>query len=724
MFKENEICFQSGRENNRNIGVSSIAIAQARRKLVLVITEEVIDVWQRGKITPSFWKTMIATLTHRKLQTNEGNIPFIDGKALCPTCKTWILCSPGGIKNLPGHMGSKKCLDAKAKRDKAALRMKDTSILSFLTKRAAPALVPSQTQKPPNSIPLPASILLASETDCGGKGSGLDVSLTEDTDKQFVDKPDTLIVQPLDTNTIGSFPTHTSTITFYKTSLANRLQELVVDLPPDTSTEDSPDILSMFACNPATFDNRNIADEDLWEEILNPLLKGVFGWGDEFDVRGVLDGKRDGLQGVPPFVEYFVQRRKVNEGLFEGKLAHLMDGLRVSKYVPFLLDVFIIDLLCIESIHRSAKENTPDNTTEVQLIQVAAVKPHSQNSQPSNERSTSLSCIGYRLNFPPGLSPHTAYPFALHATQPIPWNYSIIDDEMRLYSKNCQKALTKTTSQHKSVCQECRDLVRHTTLAGIKKRIENGVDKNTPYAYRSISHLLTTLRQKDTLIDSLRLRGLNQARTLLNRSTTLSEHKRFLIAISSAKYGNVERIIRIGLKQHRSIGSIAAAYESAAKGLYKPKLYTEEEEMKGLLLFKLGGSRVAGIAHRALGLPAVSTLRTRVLMPPLIPSHAAPTIKEVMANILACLESIQDLLGTGTIVHLVGMFDEIATEKRIRWDDLTNHFLGLCREHGWKTSLDFNSVEDLEELFRSLERKEVHYAAEVGEIDSHNLFLE
>ena len=38
---------------------------------------------------------------------------------------------------------------------------------------------------------------------------------------------------------------------------------------------------------------------------------------------------------------------------------------------------------------------------------------------------------------------------------------------------------------------------------------------------------------------------------------------------------------------------------AAAKGYYNPKSFTEEEDMKALLLWKLGGNRVAEINHQA-----------------------------------------------------------------------------------------------------------------------------
>jgi hypothetical protein len=63
------------------------------------------------------------------------------------------------------------------------------------------------------------------------------------------------------------------------------------------------------------------------------------------------------------------------------------------------------------------------------------------------------------------------------------------------------------------------------------------------------------------------------------------------------------------------------------------------------------------------------------------------------------------------------MFDELATEKRIRWDPKTNYFLGVCRQHAHRTSMEFINEGDLEELFRHIESvnesENIHYASEV-----------
>jgi hypothetical protein len=60
------------------------------------------------------------------------------------------------------------------------------------------------------------------------------------------------------------------------------------------------------------------------------------------------------------------------------------------------------------------------------------------------------------------------------------------------------------------------------------------------------------------------------------------------------------------------------------------------------------------------------------------------------------------------------MLDEIAIEKRVRWDDSTNKFQGTCREHNNKIPLDFGSEKELDLLCEALEKDDVHLATEVG----------
>lgn len=63
------------------------------------------------------------------------------------------------------------------------------------------------------------------------------------------------------------------------------------------------------------------ASEDLWQEVINGVLKGVLGWGTEIEDDVIRRGD-GGLGGLVRFVDYFVTERGVPEALFEGKHTH------------------------------------------------------------------------------------------------------------------------------------------------------------------------------------------------------------------------------------------------------------------------------------------------------------------------------------------------------------------------------------------------------------------
>jgi len=155
-------------------------------------------------------------------------------------------------------------------------------------------------------------------------------------------------------------------------------------------------------------------------------------------------------------------------------------------------------------------------------------------------------------------------------------------------------------------------------------------------------------------------------------------------------------------------------FDAAAQGLYKPRTYTEKEDMQALLIWRLGGTQVAHINHHAQDAPSVSYLRSRSFVPPVIPSPGKPTAEEVHKNVEATIEGLDEVLAAlGSVIHVVMMFDEVATEKRIRWDPKTNFFISACREHAHKTSMEFIGPSNMEELFRCIDDGVVHHAAEV-----------
>jgi hypothetical protein len=246
--------------------------------------------------------------------------------------------------------------------------------------------------------------------------------------------------------------------------------------------------------------------------------------------------------------------------------------------------------------------------------------------------------------------------------------------------------------------------------------MDEGVHENAKFAYHSFNGLSKILDRKSKKLEFFQLRGLNQARKLLIKAGELSEYKRFALAISSEKVERVDRVIAQGLAQKKGIRGIMASLEAAAQGIYHPKNFTEEEAMRALLAWRLGGNRLAHINHRSRDDPSLTYLRRISFTPPIIPSHAQPTVLEVSTNVSATFSNVLEIIQSRIpVLHTVVAFDELATEKRVRWDPKTNFFLGICREHGHRTSLEFNNEGDMQEVFRCLDDGELHYAAEVRE---------
>jgi len=332
---------------------------------------------------------------------------------------------------------------------------------------------------------------------------------------------------------------------------------------------------------------------------------------------------------------------------------------------------------------------------------------------PSKRTDQPLSkCQGYILAFPPGKTPYSAYPFALHDSRSLPWDFEVNNGVMTLFSRTCSHTLPSPNT----ACRSCASLPKNKSLEGIITRLENGVHLKLPFIYHGVGGLIEVLHRKGEQNQFLRLRGLNQARSLLGKATALSDYKRLVLAIASGKVSRVSQVVNIALEQRKGVNGIISTLQDAAKGFYHPRSYTEEEDMWGLLTWRLAGNRVAHINHRSGHGPSVTYLRGRSIMAPIIPSPGKPNETEVMKNFNSTFESILDLFVTSSsarVRHIVLMFDELALEKRLRWDPKTNHFLGLCRQHAHKTSIEFINEGDLEEVFRALDEGDVHYAPEV-----------
>jgi hypothetical protein len=176
----------------------------------------------------------------------------------------------------------------------------------------------------------------------------------------------------------------------------------------------------------------------------------------------------------------------------------------------------------------------------------------------------------------------------------------------------------------------------------------------------------------------------------------------------------VDRLVRVNLARKGGVRGLLKLYERAAQKLYCPRNYTEEDYLRGLLLWRLGGARLAGIGHRALNLPSNSTLHQCKVIPPLTVSPSFPTSQEVEENIKNMFAPIASVLEAAEdIVHQVLMFDELKVEERPRYDEKSNKMLGVCREHAKNASLEFASEREVQLLLESVKKGDIHLAVDV-----------
>ncbi|KAG6884373.1 hypothetical protein C0992_006446, partial [Termitomyces sp. T32_za158] len=281
---------------------------------------------------------------------------------------------------------------------------------------------------------------------------------------------------------------------------------------------------------------------------------------------------------------------------------------------------------------------------------------------------------------------------------------------MVLRARGCLGYLGPITQDNR--CVPCDLLQENPILRGILLRIDAGVHENSHFVYHGIGGLVKIVRQKAGQVKALQLKRLNDARRLVGKAAALEDYKQFIMAIGSGKVERIDRLVKINMKRKGGIRALLTMLERAARQVYHPKSYTEEDHLRGLLLWRLGGARVIGIANRALDLPSRTTLSRYSIIPTILVSPSYPTMRELETNILSCFEPLHELLVMHHVVHQVLMLDELKIEERPRYDLATNKIIGICHEHGKKTSLEYNSEKEVELLLDAVTKGEVHLAME------------
>ncbi|KAF8325088.1 uncharacterized protein EI90DRAFT_3238888 [Cantharellus anzutake] len=171
-----------------------------------------------------------------------------------------------------------------------------------------------------------------------------------------------------------------------------------------------------------------------------------------------------------------------------------------------------------------------------------------------------------------------------------------------------------------------------------------------------MSGLIEILRRKDRQIDSLKLQRLNTNRKLDLLMTSNLDYKRFVMAVGKCNVPRLNQLVRSALRKKHGINGIIQLIGRAALGTYSPR-HTEQEHLMSVVLYWLGGARVAE------------------------------------SNIATAFQI--DAPSNNQVVGLVCMIDEIKVEEVLDWCLHTNSVIGLCREHSGCNAHAINNIDDL-----------------------------
>jgi hypothetical protein len=205
------------------------------------------------------------------------------------------------------------------------------------------------------------------------------------------------------------------------THIVRRLYAAIAKVPDTVPEANVHDALAAFSGDPSRKVDPAMGPDELWESVLNSMLKRQLGWGNTAESADIVRRGEMGLNGLVKFVEYFVVERGVDANLFEGKQAPAMYIDQPTEN-PTIKNPVIPNLATEDpAIEDPDTGGLSDNYTDIHLSKTITSNAKGQQDNPIDiddaenhkigQASGVTSCIGFILDFPAGKSAHSTYPF-------------------------------------------------------------------------------------------------------------------------------------------------------------------------------------------------------------------------------------------------------------------------------------------------------------------------
>ena len=347
------------------------------------------------------------------------------------------------------------------------------------------------------------------------------------------------------------------------------------------------------------------------------------------------------------------------------------------------------DLTCESSIDTNDANSVQDILTDSELFITDQL--NSENDCAQNV------CQGFVPNVPEPFLMN--YPFQLHLSSNLPFTFT----QSALFSLNC----LKIAQNDQSNCTACSALASSSTL----RQIESRAQSSSQFAnnrFLTYSQLVEKIEKLHEERKTLRLLKLNSSRRLSKLASSVNLYKRLLWCLGENDIPRVKQLLNVCLRKGASVNYILDRIQLALNGAYHAKGFQAADIDIGLLVLRIGGPRLVHALHQVFGIPSVSLLYKQQAAK-FTPSISAYDREVLWLNLSSMLLAINQGEACGWVL----LIDEVACEQRVRWNADDNKLYGICREHGNRVGLSFNSVDDVHMVVDAVQQSIIHLASEV-----------